>query len=425
MRSLGNSLRNRPHVLADESLRTINAFAISLLQQKTLDDLLWSIVQNVGELLGYEDCVIYLRKGDRLVRAASFAVGNPDLREHQRDFELRLGEGVVGAVAQSGVSKLVPDTRQEPTYVPDDFAGLSELAVPILFEGQTLGVLDTESAEVGAYDEGDRATLQFIANIAASRIASALADLKRQKIEEQRAGLLKELAAKNSELERFTYTVTHDLKAPLITIQGFLGLLEADIAAGDSARIEDDLGRIRAGAAQMLRLLNDLLALSRVGRVSGTIERVALSELVKEAVARVDGRIQQSGARLSIDDELPKVLGDRRQLLAVFQNLIDNAVKFLGDQLEPRIEIGQRPSPHESICFVRDNGIGVDKQYQEQIFGLFNRLSQDVEGTGIGLALVQRIVELHGGRIWLESDGEGTGSTFCVALPAHALAPEE
>ncbi len=425
MRSLGDNRRGRPHVLADESLRTINAFAISLLQQRTLDDLLWSIVQNVGELLGYEDCVIYLRKGDRLVQAASFAVKDPELRGHQCDFELRLGEGVVGTVAQSGVSKLVPDTREEPTYVPDDFAGLSELAVPIIFEGQTLGVLDSESTEVGAYDEGDRATLQFIANIAASRIASALADLERRKIEEQRVGLLKELAAKNSELERFTYTVSHDLKAPLITIQGFLGLLEADIAAGDSTRIEDDLERIRAGASQMVRLLDDLLALSRVGRVSGTVEEVALSELANEAVARVDGRIHQRGVRLVIDENLPTVLGDRQQLLAVFQNLIDNAVKFLGDQPEPCIEIGQRQSSREFVCFVRDNGIGIDKQHQDQIFGLFSRLNQDVEGTGVGLALVQRIVELHDGRIWLESDGEGAGSTFCVALPVFSVSQEE
>jgi signal transduction histidine kinase len=114
---------------------------------------------------------------------------------------------------------------------------------------------------------------------------------------------------------------------------------------------------------------------------------------------------------------LPRILGDHGQLTQVLQNLVDNAVKYMDPQTQPRIEIGSRAGDGEHICFVRDNGNGIAKQHQEEVFDLFRRLTRKVEGTGIGLALVKRIIEGHGGRVWVESEGEGQGCTFCFALP--------
>ena len=114
---------------------------------------------------------------------------------------------------------------------------------------------------------------------------------------------------------------------------------------------------------------------------------------------------------------MPSVYGDRLRLLEVYQNLIDNAVKFMGDQTSPRIEIGAQQHDGEVVCFVRDNGIGIASEYHEKVFGLFERLDTVIDGTGIGLALVKRIVEVHGGRIWVESEGEGRGTTFWFTLP--------
>ena len=116
------------------------------------------------------------------------------------------------------------------------------------------------------------------------------------------------------------------------------------------------------------------------------------------------------------------LFGDRVRLLEVYQNLLENAVKFMGEQTQPRVEIGAKRNGTEVACFVRDNGMGVVPQYHEKIFGLFERLDQRIDGTGIGLALVKRIVEVHGGRIWVESEGEGRGSTFHFTLPANASA---
>ena len=226
-----------------------------------------------------------------------------------------------------------------------------------------------------------------------------------------------ELEDKNAELERFTYTVSHDLKTPLVTIKGFLGLLQQDTAQGNADRVQRDINQISDAADKMAQLLNELLELSRVGRLMNTPEAVSLTDLAREAADLSAGRITARGVAVEIDPKMPTVHGDRVRLLEVYQNLIDNAVKFMGEQPQPRIEIGAQQHDGEVRCHVRDNGIGIDPQYHENVFGLFNRLDQSVEGTGIGLALVRRIVEVHEGTIWVESEGLGRGSTFYFVLP--------
>ena len=226
-----------------------------------------------------------------------------------------------------------------------------------------------------------------------------------------------ELQSQNAELERFNYTVSHDLKAPLVTIKGFLGLLQKDINAQDSDAMDRDVGQIGDAADQMARLLDELLELSRIGRQMNPPENLDLSELVSEAIERVSIQIEDKGIDLRIAPDLPAVRGDPGRLLEVFQNLVDNAAKFMGDQESPRIEIGARRDNGEVYCFVRDNGVGIKPEYHDRVFDLFERLDTRVAGTGVGLALVKRIVEVHGGRIWVESDGEGLGSTFHFTLP--------
>ena len=226
-----------------------------------------------------------------------------------------------------------------------------------------------------------------------------------------------ELEARNAEMERFTYTVSHDLKTPLVTIKGFLGLLEQDTADGNVDRMQSDIAKIHKAADRMSSLLGDLLDLSRVGRLMNPPEAVPLTELAEEAAALVAGSIAARGVAVEVARSMPVVFGDRLRLLEVFQNLLDNAVKFMGHQAAPRIEIGAEIDGEAVVCFVRDNGIGISPAYHEKVFGLFERLDVQAVGTGIGLALVRRIVEIHGGRLWVESQGEGQGSTFRFTLP--------
>jgi signal transduction histidine kinase len=233
-----------------------------------------------------------------------------------------------------------------------------------------------------------------------------------------------ELEAKIAELERFTYTVSHDLKSPLITIQGFLAEIERDCGQGRFDRISGDLERIRKAAQRMQQLLDELLELARIGRIANPPAEVSLADLVREALAFVTGRIKQANITVDVAADLPGVYGDRHRLVEVLQNLIDNAAKFMGAQAAPRIEIGGRLEGNLAMCYVRDNGMGIESRYYDRIFGLFDKLDAHSEGTGVGLAVVKRIIEIHGGRIWVESAGAGCGSTFCFTLPTNGKADQ-
>jgi chemotaxis family two-component system sensor kinase Cph1 len=257
-------------------------------------------------------------------------------------------------------------------------------------------------------------------------IYGAVQDItERKKVEAEREALIRELEAKNAELERFAYTVSHDLKSPLITIRGFLSFVEQDAIQGNLARVRADLGRIRDAVDKMQRLLGELLELSRIGRVVNPAQSIPMGTLAHEAVALVAGRLRERGVKVRIADDLPAVRGDRARLLEVLQNLVDNAAKFMGGQREPRVEIGVRAEGCDKVFFVSDNGIGIDARFHDRIFGLFEKLDPDSEGSGVGLALIKRIVDQHKGRVWVESEGEGRGTTVCFTLPEAPAATAE
>jgi signal transduction histidine kinase len=239
---------------------------------------------------------------------------------------------------------------------------------------------------------------------------------EREHAQKQREALIVELEAKTEEMEQFTYTVSHDLRSPLITIQGFLGYLEDEVAKGKTEKAGEDIQRIRRAAEKMQQLLDELLELSRIGRRMNMLEEVNFGTLAHEAADMVAGQITQEGVALEVMPDTPTVYGDPIRLRGILENLIDNAVKFMGEQPAPRIIIGFEEREGETVFFVRDNGLGIPTRYQDQIFDLFEKLDNRTEGTGIGLAIVKRTVEAHNGRIWVESEGAGSGSTFYFTL---------
>ncbi len=209
---------------------------------------------------------------------------------------------------------------------------------------------------------------------------------------------IRELEMKNTEPERFTYTVSHDLKSPLVTIRGFLGYVTRHAEEGRAEQLREDVARIEAATERMQLLLDELLRLSRIGRLDA-------------------GHVE-----VEIAGDLPPVRADRLRLVELLQNLIDNETRFMGDQPQPGIHVGWRSESEEPVFFVRDNGVGIDPAHHDRAFGLFDKLDPRTEGTGAELALARRIVEVHGGRVWIESEGLGYGTTVCFTLPGPPVA---
>jgi len=247
-----------------------------------------------------------------------------------------------------------------------------------------------------------------------------------EELERKVAERTRQLVEKTEELESLLYTVSHDLKAPVISLQGLASLLQTELGEGLSPNAAFYLERIQVNARQMQRLIAELLELSRIGRLREPRHPVSMRDLVEDVLAELHGQIQLTGARIRIADTLPTVVGERTRLRQVWANLISNALRFSRPQVPPEIEIGARQEPKGTVAFfVRDNGIGIAPEHQEKIFEIFYRVEgkyHDDEGTGVGLAIVKRIVQAHGGRVWVESEGLGKGSTFWFTLP---IAPED
>jgi chemotaxis family two-component system sensor kinase Cph1 len=226
-----------------------------------------------------------------------------------------------------------------------------------------------------------------------------------------------ELAVKNQEMEQFLNTVSHDLKSPVVTCLGLTGMLREDLKAGKTEESVETVDRIERSATRMRRLIEDLLSLSRIGKVRFELADVDTDAMVRSIREEYAPRLAQIGAQIDIEGKLPTVHADAHWLTQVFENLLTNAIKYGCDNPNPRIVVSCAADGQEQRFAVRDNGKGIDAKYHSQIFEPFRRFRTDKEGSGMGLAIVARIVKMHGGRIGMESQA-GKGTTFWIALPA-------
>nr|MDQ5808580.1 ATP-binding protein [Actinomycetota bacterium] len=248
-----------------------------------------------------------------------------------------------------------------------------------------------------------------------ARLGTANAELEESRIRlEERAA---ELERSNADLEQFAYAASHDLSEPLRTVAGFSQLLAARYKGRLDDEADEMIRYMGDGVERMQQLIDDLLLYSRVGRAPLKEDRVDLDDVLREALAWLGPAVEESGAEIT-SDPLPEVRGERGQLAQVFQNLIANAIKFTAPGTVPVVHVAAGSAAGEWRIAVSDNGIGVEPDQAEAIFKMFGRLhpADAYPGTGIGLALVKRIVERHGGRIWVEAGARG-GSVFVFTMP--------
>ncbi len=226
-----------------------------------------------------------------------------------------------------------------------------------------------------------------------------------------------ELAQANKQLEAFGYTVAHDLRAPLHIVRNITDVFAERNADQLRPAAVHQLDFVREGLRQMDRMISDLLEYARLGHTELKLERVNMKRLVKESVRGMKTLMEDSGTEVRIE-ELPPCRADATLMRRIFANLLSNAIKFTRDEPKPRIVVGARKETHSRVYFVADNGVGFDRQHAEAMFGVFRRLHDATayEGTGVGLAIVQRAAERHGGSVWAEGQ-PGEGATFYVRLP--------
>lgn len=289
----------------------------------------------------------------------------------------------------------------------------SFLAMPVISGGKAIACLALFWEENRNSWQRELKLISIIANQAANAIQNA-------RLYQETLRNSEKLKSVNEELESFVYTVSHDLKSPIVAIQGFASIFLQDYASKMEPDAIHYVERIQANANQMEKLIRDLLELSRIGRVVNPFETVDVAQVLAEAQTELIFQIQEKQIEVVIQPDFPKIWADRNRLVQVFTNLISNAVKYIGHPKKPRIEIGWKQTDDVFIFYVKDNGIGIEKEYHEKIFGLFQILNPDPDktksGTGVGLTIVKRIIENHGGKIWLESI-PGKGSTFYFSIP--------
>lgn len=396
-----------------ETLRESLASIVSTFEFNEIID---HILDQIRRVIPYDSASVWKVDGNlqKLIvgRNLPLPMLNGDIvfQTDETNSALPILNGSAPYILNNNVQEELSDFHEEPhTYVN------SWLAIPLKTRGKIIGIIALDGREKGQFGEHHADLAVVFANQVALALENSQLFKDLQTELSVREKLIHELEGKNAELERFTYTVSHDLKSPLVTITGFLAYLEKDVASNNMERFRQDSNRIRDAVSKMHSLLGELLDLSRIGRIVNPSQKIPFEELANNALDIVHGQLESF--RIILQPNLPAVYGDHHRLTEVLQNLLDNAAKFMGNQPNPQIEIGYSGEENGfSIFFVRDNGIGIPHELQGRIFGLFDKLDPYSEGSGVGLAIVKRIIEVHGGRIWVESEA-GNGATFFFTLP--------
>lgn len=378
------------------------ALAASEAQMRELDELLRLFVENV------RDYAIFLLRPDGTV--ASWNKGAENLTGYKADEVIGTHLSRFYAEAERAAGKLEQELR---TAARDGVA--REEGFRVRKDGSRFWADVTATALHG--DAGAlRGFIKIMRDTTEQRRAEEILQRANEDLEERVRSRTAALTAANKELEAFSYSVSHDLRAPLRAVDGFARML----AEGYADRLDDKgrhyLNRIRAGAQRMGALIDDLLKLSRLGRAELRPASVDLAALAREVVDELRRREPERQVEVILPDRLC-ITGDRQLLRAALDNLIGNAWKFTRKTPAARVELGRAPAGGGAAYFVRDNGAGFEMEYVGQLFTPFKRLhdEKDFEGTGIGLATVQRVVARHGGRVWAEG-APGRGATFWFTL---------
>jgi signal transduction histidine kinase/NO-binding membrane sensor protein with MHYT domain len=389
-------------------------------QATSVDAVLQFTIDQICERTGWPIGHVYRlssRAGEGLVPSGLWHLDSTSefeaFREVTCSTPLAMGAGLPGRVLASGKPAWIPDISLDENFPRTkailDLGVKGTFAFPVFAEGAVVAVLEFFSSRI---EEPDSEFLTVMANVGA-QLGQVVERTRAQEVLARKA---EELARSNADLEQFAYVASHDLQEPLRMVASYTQLLARRYRGKLDADADDFIGFAVDGATRMQALIQDLLSFSRVTTKGRSLQFIDAKAACDSACVNLQRSIEKSAAVVSVAP-LPSVLADAGQLTQLFQNLIGNAIKYRNDR-EPKIHVAAKPTGATWTFSVQDNGIGIDPQYWDRIFQMFQRLHtrEEYSGTGIGLAICRKIVERHGGRIWVESQ-LGQGSTFLFTIP--------
>jgi PAS domain S-box-containing protein len=391
----------------------INNLTKSILDKTDITEIAWEIVNNIAGYLDSDDCVIYLVDTEKEIIEQIAVFGDKLAGKNKiiNKLVLAKGKGIVGSVANSGISECIKDTSKDPRYVMDQERRFSEITVPIMSNGKAIGIIDSEHKQKNHYTAEHVKTLESIASLVSIKLTTAISIKERKKVEIKNDQLLKKLEKSNDELDEYAHTVSHDLKTPLQSIEALVSWIKSDNKKKLDESTLKNISLIEDTLETMNQLITNILKYSIAGTVLHKEECVDLNELLEEIKNTL---VIPEKFTIYTSSNLPIVKGDKTKFQQLFQNLIVNAIKFNKKEKGiVAIDCIEKDSFYQFS--VKDNGIGIEKKYHHKIFKIFHSLNKNKESTGIGLSIVKKIVKLYGGDIWLDS-ALNTGSTFYFTL---------
>ncbi|MCE1253215.1 MAG: response regulator [Anaerolineae bacterium] len=412
---------------ANKRMTSLYQASCELVTYKSPADLVNSVLQAMVKTAGYQQANFFTYDDnlERFILMDAVGFSAETLTIYRDNLIFKLGEkrGLVGWVAQTRQTVNIPDTSACPDWILLDQSILSALFVPVYYKEKLLGVIGLSSKQRGGFTSDDERDITALANSLAVSIETRKFEEEilqlNARLEQRVAERTAQLQESNHELEAFSYSVSHDLRAPLRSIDGFSRILFEDygeILGEEGHRL---IQTIRANTAKMDKLITSLLALSRISKSELRIVQINMGALVhavyEEAISPQDRQLFTFSV-----DELAYSYGDPVLLRQVWSNLISNAIKYTRPKDERTIRVSCNTENDMNVYHIQDSGVGFNPEYANKLFGVFQRLHQadQFEGTGVGLAIVKRIIQRHGGQVWAESSSE-QGAIFSFSLPKN------
>ena len=390
-------------------LEFLNNLMSSILGETKKSEISKSISEKIKSLLGFDNCeIIFYNKNKQVLHHFSEI-----FEEKTTKIEENRGSGLVGYVAKTGKALLVNDVAQEELYFEVNSATKSEITVPILYQEEVIGIINSESTTLNFYTEEQLKTLKTVANVISTKLFSAISLDEKLAAERDKEILLTNLTKTNKELKDFAHIVSHDLKSPLRSMNAMLNWLQEDCNAFLKPTINSKFDFLFKKVNKMDLLINGILSYTSVDKIERLIHTIDLNDIVKE----VEEDILNTSKDIIINKKnlLPIVNADSYRMLQVFQNLMSNAIKY-NSKPHKLIEIDAKEQADFWEISIKDNGIGIQKKYHTKIFEIFQMLEESDDSSGIGLSIVKKIIDFYGGKIWLDSK-INHGTTFFFTLP--------